>query len=135
MATLLSMSARDVLFIDEIHRLPTVVEEMLYSAMEDLKITILVPDNEGQEQALEVDIPPFTLVGATTRKGSLTRRCRTVSACLFGWTTIARMISLIVMRAARKLGTMGGDEALAVAKRSRGTPDRPEAAAAPAGLP
>ena len=67
-AILTSLEAGDVLFIDEIHRLPRIVEEVLYAAMEDYVIDILI-GKEGQTRSIRIDLPPFTLIGATTRYG------------------------------------------------------------------
>src|SRR5699024_1776575 len=74
-AILSSLEAGDVLFIDEIHRLPRVVEEILYSAMEDFFIDVVI--GQGDEvRSIRIDLPPFTLVGATTRFGSLSAPLR-----------------------------------------------------------
>ena len=123
-ATLMSMQARDVLFIDEIHRLPTPVEETLYTAMEDQQITILVPDDKGQEQAITIKVPHITVVGATTRKGALTLPLQDRFGMQFRMDYYSpEDLQRIVIRAARQLGeAMGPEEALCVAKRSRGTP-------------
>jgi len=123
-AILMSLEKRDVLFIDEIHRLPSVVEEYLYTAMEDFMITIMVPNDKGVDEPIEVPIQPFTLVGATTRKGMLTGPLLE----RFGMTFLMDLykdedLAGIVQRAGLQLGqTLGFDEALAIAKRSRGTP-------------
>ena len=74
-AILASLSPGDVLFIDEIHRLPRVVEEVLYGAMEDFAISLVVGKDEGS-RAINIDLPPFTLVGATTRAGDLSAPLR-----------------------------------------------------------
>jgi Holliday junction DNA helicase RuvB len=122
-ALLTGLNPHDVLFIDEIHRMPPVVEEMLYPAMEDYKLDILV--GEGQEaRTVTVPLAPFTLVGATTRAGSLSAPLRD----RFGIT--GRMefytdeeLEAIVNRSAGLLGVgMAPDAALEVARRSRGTP-------------
>jgi holliday junction DNA helicase RuvB len=123
-ATLLSMQDRDVLFIDEIHRLPTPVEETLYTAMEDGEVTVLVPDDKGQEQAITIKTPDVTVVGATTRKGALTLPLQDRFGMQFRMDYYSpEDLCRIVIRAAAKLGErMGAEEALCVAKRSRGTP-------------
>jgi Holliday junction DNA helicase RuvB len=124
LAALLSNLERgDVLFIDEIHRLPAVVEEILYPAMEDFKLDILIGQGPGA-QSMRLDLPRFTLVGATTRAGLLTSPLRD----RFGW--IARLeyyppkdLERILARSARVLGVKVDAEALSeVARRSRGTP-------------
>ena len=76
LASILStLEPGDILFIDEIHRLPRVVEEVLYGAMEDFKLSIIIP-REGGASSLNLDLPPFTLIGATTRAGDLTAPLR-----------------------------------------------------------
>ena len=69
-SVLVSAEPKDVLFIDEIHRLPLVVEELLYGAMEDNKISVVVSSDHAMPEPIEIDINPFTLVAATTRKGA-----------------------------------------------------------------
>ncbi len=122
-ALLTQLGRNEVLFIDEIHRMPPVVEELLYSAMEDYKLDILV--GEGSEaRTVTVPLSPFTLVGATTRAGSLSAPLRD----RFGITGrmeyyTADELAAIVARSAGLLG-LGLDEgvALEMARRSRGTP-------------
>jgi Holliday junction DNA helicase RuvB len=115
----------DVLFIDEIHRLPKVVEEVLYPAMEDFELDIMVGGENGQGgRSVRLDLPPFTLVGATTRAGDLSAPLRD----RFG--IISKLeyydneqLSSIVKRTARVLNVEIEPEAvLEIAKRSRGTP-------------
>lgn len=122
-AILSSLGPNDVLFIDEIHRLSPVVEEMLYPAMEDCKLDIIV--GEGAEaRTVTVPLSPFTLVGATTRAGSLTAPLRD----RFGITGrlefySSEELAAIVMRSASLLGLeMVPDAAFEVACRARGTP-------------
>jgi Holliday junction DNA helicase RuvB len=122
-ALLTGLGENDVLFIDEIHRLPPVVEEVLYSAMEDYRLDILV--GEGTEaKSVTVPLSPFTLIGATTRAGSLSAPLRD----RFGITGRLEFyndadLSLIVARSAGLLGmTMTPEAAHEVARRSRGTP-------------
>ena len=74
-AILTNLQPRDVLFIDEIHRLTPAVEEILYPAMEDFKVDIMIGEGPAA-RAITIDLPPFTLVGATTRAGSRARHCR-----------------------------------------------------------
>src|ERR1700712_3202505 len=83
---LTSLEPRDVLFIDEIHRLSTVVEEYLYSAMEDFKIDIMI-DTGPAARSIQLSLNPFTLVGATTRSGLLTAPYYPASALKAVWTT------------------------------------------------
>lgn len=122
-AVLVSLEPNSVLFIDEIHRLPVVVEESLYSAMEDYRIDIVVGE-VGKGEAVTLPLPAFTLVGATTRKGMLA----TPLVDRFGiplrleYYTTAEL-SEIVADNARKLGlAMEGAAVTEVARRSRGTP-------------
>jgi len=122
-AILSSLQPGDVLFIDEIHRLPKAVEEVLYSAMEDYAIDILV-GKEASVRSIRLDLPPFTLVGATTRAGDLTAplRDRFGIKNKLNYYTIEEL-SMIVKRTARVLNTTVDDDAVVeVAKRSRGTP-------------
>lgn len=122
-ALLSNLDAGDVLFIDEIHRLPPVVEEILYPAMEDFQLDILIGQGPGA-QSMRLDLPRFTLVGATTRAGLLTSPLRD----RFGW--VARLeyypvqdLERILERSARVLGMAVEQAALdEVARRSRGTP-------------
>jgi holliday junction DNA helicase RuvB len=120
---LTKLEARDVLFIDEIHRVNRVVEEYLYSAMEDYVIDIIIGQGPGTS-SVRVDLEPFTLIGATTRTGLLTSPMRdrfSISERLNYYT--ADDLSSIVRRSAGILKTdiddYGGDE---IARRSRGTP-------------
>ena len=122
-AVLTQLDEGDVLFIDEIHRLPRYVEEVLYSAMEDYVIDIVV-GKDNQTRSIRVDLPPFTLVGATTRFGDLSAPLRD----RFG--VVTRLdyykideLKFIVNRTAMVYNTEIDDSAsLEVAKRSRGTP-------------
>ncbi len=122
-ALLTNLEANDVLFIDEIHRLSPVVEEILYPALEDYAIDIMIGDGPAA-RSVKLDLKPFTLIGATTRAGMLTNPLRD----RFG--IVARLefytveeLSLIVKRSASLLNA-GLDDggALEIAKRSRGTP-------------
>ncbi len=113
----------DVLFIDEIHRLNPVVEEYLYSAMEDYKIDIVL-DTGPNARSIQIGLNPFTLIGATTRAGMLTSPLRArfgINARLEYYD--ARLLASIVKRSARILKTGIDDEAaFELARRSRGTP-------------
>lgn len=123
-AILSTLEAGDVLFIDEIHRLPKQVEEILYPAMEDYCIDIVVGKDAGTTRSIRLDLPPFTLVGATTRAGDLTAPLRD----RFGIVSQLEFYSMqelqqIITRTARVMDTGIDDEAvLEVALRSRGTP-------------
>jgi Holliday junction DNA helicase RuvB len=122
-AILTNLEPRDVLFIDEIHRLSPVVEEILYPALEDYQIDIMIGEGPAA-RSIKLDLPPFTLVGATTRAGMLTNPLRD----RFG--IVARLefydeaeLSAIVHRSARLLEVSLEEEgALEIARRSRGTP-------------
>jgi Holliday junction DNA helicase RuvB len=122
-ALLTNLEPRDVLFIDEIHRLSPVVEEILYPAMEDYQIDIVIGEGPAA-RAIKLDIPPFTLVGATTRAGLLTSPLRDRFGIVqrlefYGNADLAG----IVRRSAAILQVdIDGDGAAAIASRSRGTP-------------
>jgi holliday junction DNA helicase RuvB len=122
-AILSTLEAGDVLFIDEIHRLPKVVEEVLYPAMEDYAIDIVV-GKDASVRSIRLELPPFTLVGATTRAGDLTAPLRD----RFGIVSKLDYYSIdelgqIIRRTSRVLDTPINDEAvIEIAKRSRGTP-------------
>lgn len=122
-AILSTLEAGDILFIDEIHRLPRVVEEVLYGAMEDFKLSIVIP-RDGGATNMNLDLPPFTLVGATTRPGDLTSPLRArfgISEKMNYYTEDE--IKSIVKRTAKVLNTgINDDAAELIAKRSRGTP-------------
>ena len=122
-AILSTLEKNDVLFIDEIHRIPRYIEEILYSAMEDFKLDIVI-GSEGQSRNINIDLPPFTLVGATTRAGDLSSplRDRFGITCKLNYYTTEEL-KQIVNRSARVLGLNITDEAsLIIAKRSRRTP-------------
>ena len=122
-AMLTNLEPHDVLFIDEIHRLSPVVEEVLYPAMEDYQLDIMIGEGPAA-RSIKIDLPPFTLIGATTRAGSLTSPLRD----RFG--IVQRLefyqvadLQHIVGRSARFMGLEMSDEgALEVARRARGTP-------------
>ncbi|WP_075182012.1 Holliday junction branch migration DNA helicase RuvB [Pantoea sp. 1.19] len=122
-AMLTNLEPHDVLFIDEIHRLSPVVEEVLYPAMEDYQLDIMIGEGPAA-RSIKIDLPPFTLIGATTRAGSLTSPLRD----RFG--IVQRLefyqvpdLQHIVSRSARCLGLALTEEgALEVARRARGTP-------------
>lgn len=120
---LTSLEANDVLFIDEIHRLSPVVEEYLYSAMEDYRIDIMI-DKGPSARSIQIDLNPFTLIGATTRSGLLTAPLRArfginLHLEYYDPQTLAR----IIKRSARILNVPIDDEAaMEISRRSRGTP-------------
>ncbi|ART78891.1 Holliday junction branch migration DNA helicase RuvB [Oceanisphaera avium] len=122
-AMLTNLEAGDVLFIDEIHRLSPVVEEILYPAMEDYQLDIMIGEGPAA-RSIKLELPPFTLVGATTRAGSLTSPLRD----RFG--IVQRLefyqvadLAHIVSRSANKLGLVIDDDgAYEMARRARGTP-------------
>ncbi|MEW7314668.1 Holliday junction branch migration DNA helicase RuvB [Buttiauxella gaviniae] len=122
-AMLTNLEPHDVLFIDEIHRLSPVVEEVLYPAMEDYQLDIMIGEGPAA-RSIKIDLPPFTLIGATTRAGSLTSPLRD----RFG--IVQRLefyqvadLQHIVGRSASVLGLeMSEEGALEVARRARGTP-------------
>jgi len=122
-ALLTNLQPHDVLFIDEIHRLSPAVEEILYPAMEDYQLDLIIGDGPAA-RSVRIDLPPFTLVAATTRSGLITRPLRErfgipLRLQLYDVADLTR----IVERAARLLGMdMTRDGAVEVAKRSRGTP-------------
>ena len=120
---LTNLEAGDVLFIDEIHRLNTVVEEYLYSAMEDFRIDIMI-DSGPNARSVQLQLNPFTLVGATTRMGLLTAplRARFGITCLLDYYDV-ETLKRIVLRSAQILGVpTTEDGAIEIARRSRGTP-------------
>ena len=120
---LTNLEERDVLFIDEIHRLSPIVEEYLYSAMEDYKIDIMI-ESGPNARSVQINLNPFTLVGATTRSGLLTAPMRArfgISSRLQYYTT--DLLTTIVQRSALILGVpISMEAAIEIAGRSRGTP-------------
>lgn len=120
---LTNLQPNDVLFIDEIHRLNPVVEEYLYSAMEDYKIDIML-DSGPNARSVQIKLNPFTMVGATTRAGMLTSplRARFGISCRLEYYDAA-LLTTIVQRSAAILGTPINEKgAYEIARRSRGTP-------------
>lgn len=122
-ALLSNLQPHDVLFIDEIHRLSPAVEEILYPAMEDFKLDLMIGEGPSA-RSIQIDLPPFTLVGATTRSGLLTRPLRErfgIPAALNFYET--KELAHILEKAALKKGfSITSEGALEIAKRSRGTP-------------
>lgn len=122
-AILSSLEPGDVLFIDEIHRMPRFIEEILYPAMEDFTLDIVI-GSEGQTRNIKIDLPPFTLVGATTRVGDLTSPLRDRFGIIskLEYYTIEDLCNIIKRTA--DVFEVGIEEAAAIelAKRARGTP-------------
>ncbi|MEL7003132.1 MAG: Holliday junction branch migration DNA helicase RuvB, partial [Bacteroidota bacterium] len=120
---LTNLEENDVLFIDEIHRLNPIVEEYLYSAMEDYKIDIML-DSGPSARTVQITLSPFTLIGATTRAGLLTSPLRArfgINARLEYYD--AKLLTSIVKRSSQILNTPIDDDAASeIARRSRGTP-------------
>ena len=120
---LTNLQAQDILFIDEIHRLSPIVEEYLYSAMEDYKIDIMI-ESGPNARTVQINLEPFTLVGATTRSGLLTAPMRArfgISNRLQYYST--ELLSTIVTRSSEILNVpINEDAAIEIAGRSRGTP-------------
>lgn len=120
---LTNLEPNDVLFIDEIHRLSTVVEEYLYAAMEDYRLDIMI-DSGPNARSVQINLNPFTLIGATTRSGLLTAPLLSrfaIKSRLEYYN--AETLNKIILRSAGILGTMISKEAIGeIARRSRGTP-------------
>ena len=123
-AILSTLEPNDVLFIDEIHRIPRFIEEILYPAMEDYYLDIVIGGSEGTSRNIKIELPPFTLIGATTRAGDLSSPLRDrfgIIAKLNYYTE--EELFQIVNRTSRVLNTdITKDAAWELAKRSRGTP-------------
>ncbi len=122
-AVLSTLEPGDVLFIDEIHRMPRYIEEILYPAMEDFTLDIIV-GSDSSTRNIKIDLPPFTLVGATTRAGDLTSPLRDRFGIIskLQYYTVDELVQ-IIKRTSRVLDVPIEDEgALELAKRSRGTP-------------
>ena len=122
-AVLSTLEEGDVLFIDEIHRLPRYVEEVLYSAMEDYQLDIMV-GKDSQARSIRVDLPPFTLVGATTRFGDLSAplRDRFGVVLRLDYYTIDELNSIVTRTAKVHETKIDQNASIELAMRSRGTP-------------
>lgn len=122
-AILTSIEPGDILFIDEIHRLPRAIEEVLYSAMEDFSLDIVIGKG-GAARSIRIDLPPFTLVGATTRAGALSAplRDRFGVLCRLEYYQIEELKQIILRSAGILNVQIAPEAALEIAKRSRGTP-------------
>ncbi|MCQ2865013.1 Holliday junction branch migration DNA helicase RuvB [Helicobacter pylori] len=122
-AILTNLQAKDILFIDEIHRLSPAIEEVLYPAMEDFRLDIIIGSGPAA-QTIKIDLPPFTLIGATTRAGMLSNPLRDRFGMSFRMQFYSPSeLSLIIKKAAAKLNQdIKEESADEIAKRSRGTP-------------
>ncbi len=123
-AILSTLEPGDVLFIDEIHRIPRYIEEILYPAMEDYYLDIVIGGSEGNSRNIKIELPPFTLIGATTRAGDLSSPLRDRFGIIskLNYYTEDELYQ-IVKRTSKVLNTEITDEAAReLAKRSRGTP-------------
>ncbi|NLW69514.1 MAG: Holliday junction branch migration DNA helicase RuvB, partial [Eubacteriaceae bacterium] len=122
-AILTSLKRNDVLFIDEIHRLDKVVEEVLYPAMEDYKLDIIIGKGQGSK-ALRLDVQPFTLIGATTRSGAISSPLRDRFGIInrLEYYTMPQLKSIITRSASILNFEIEDEGAFELARRSRGTP-------------
>ncbi|WQW65515.1 Holliday junction branch migration DNA helicase RuvB [Helicobacter pylori] len=122
-AILTNLQAKDILFIDEIHRLSPAIEEILYPAMEDFRLDIIIGSGPAA-QTIKIDLPPFTLIGATTRAGMLSNPLRDRFGMSFRMQFYSPSeLALIIKKAATKLNQdIKEESADEIAKRSRGTP-------------
>ncbi|RVZ60937.1 Holliday junction branch migration DNA helicase RuvB [Helicobacter pylori] len=122
-AILTNLQAKDILFIDEIHRLSPAIEEVLYPAMEDFRLDIIIGSGPAA-QTIKIDLPPFTLIGATTRAGMLSNPLRDRFGMSFRMQFYSPSeLALIIKKAAAKLNQDIKEESTdEIAKRSRGTP-------------
>ncbi|GAA7076763.1 Holliday junction branch migration DNA helicase RuvB [Helicobacter pylori] len=122
-AILTNLQAKDILFIDEIHRLSPAIEEVLYPAMEDFRLDIIIGSGPAA-QTIKIDLPPFTLIGATTRAGMLSNPLRDRFGMSFRMQFYSPSeLALIIKKAAVKLNQdIKQESADEIAKRSRGTP-------------
>lgn len=122
-ALLTNLEPRDVLFIDEIHRLNPAVEEILYPAMEDFQLDLIIGEGPAA-RSVRIDLPPFTLVGATTRSGLITTplRDRFGIPTRLDFYSVAELTEVVARGAAILKMPLSGDGAAEIAARSRGTP-------------
>lgn len=122
-AVLSTLEPGDVLFIDEIHRLPSFIEEILYPAMEDFEMDLVI-GNEGKSKSIRIDLPPFTLVGATTRAGDLSSPLRDRFGIInkLEYYSDSELASIVKRTAGVFDMEIDEDAALELAKRSRKTP-------------
>lgn len=122
-AILSTLEPNDVLFIDEIHRMPSYIEEILYPAMEDFVLDIMI-GGEGNSRSIRINLPPFTLVGATTRAGDLTSPLRDRFGIIskMQYYTIDELVKIVKRTSKVYEVPIDDDAALELASRSRGTP-------------
>ena len=122
-AILSTLEEGDILFIDEIHRIPRYIEEVLYSAMEDFKLDIII-GNDSSSRNITIELPPFTLVGATTRMGDLTGPLRDRFGIIFklNYYTIEELKKIVERTSQVFECDITKEAAIELAKRSRGTP-------------
>lgn len=122
-AILTNLKENDVLFIDEIHRLSPIIEEILYPAMEDYKLDIMIGEGPGA-RSIKLELPPFTLVGATTRAGSLTSPLRDRFGIVqrLEFYSVESLTHIVKRSAALLFVPIEADGAIEIALRSRGTP-------------
>ena len=122
-ALLTNLEPRDILFVDEIHRLSPVVEEVLYPAMEDYQLDIMIGEGPAA-RSIRLDLPPFTLVGATTRAGALTSPLRDRFGIVqrLEFYSVEDLTSIVTRSAGILKAPVEGKGALEIARRSRGTP-------------
>src|ERR1700683_138108 len=122
-ALLTNLEPRDVLFVDEIHRLSPVVEEVLYPAMEDFQLDLMIGEGPGA-RSIKLDLPPFTLVGATTRAGLLTSPLRDRFGIVqrLDFYSTEELTKIVVRSASILKLRLQADGAVRIAERSRGTP-------------
>ncbi len=119
-----NLEAGDVLFIDEIHRIPKVIEEVLYPAMEDYCLDIVISSRDGSSRSIRIDLPPFTLVGATTRAGNIGSplRDRFGIVSKLEYYTVEELTKIVKRTAGVLEYEIDADAAVQMAKRGRGTP-------------
>lgn len=122
-AILTNLQANDVLFIDEIHRLSPVIEEILYPAMEDYKLDIMIGEGPAA-RSIKLELPPFTLIGATTRAGSLTSPLRDRFGIVqrLEFYTVDALTKIVIRSATLLKVEISAEGAIAIAMRARGTP-------------
>ena len=122
-AILASLEAGDILFIDEIHRLPKIVEEVLYSAMEDYVIDIII-GKDATASSIRIDLPPFTLIGATTRFGDLSSPLRDRFGIVnqISYYNVTELTEIVKRTSKIYQFSIEDDAAVEIARRSRGTP-------------
>jgi len=121
---LATINEGDILFIDEIHRMPKIVEETIYTVMEDFKLNMIINNGDGASRNINIKLPRFTLIGATTRPGSLSLPLRSRFGILeqLNYYDIDDLVKIVLRTSQILKSSMTENAALEVAKRSRGTP-------------